>query len=186
MDSVKDIVQLHQLQFSLYLSEETIQARVTEMGQALYHELAEDGQPLFLIMLKGAFIFAADLVRASNLGGEVDFVRTSSYVGTKSSREIKLLLPPDPALVEGRDVILIEDIVDSGYTMQTFLPQLAALEPRSVRLVSLLHKPDAQKVPVQIDHIGFAIPNKFVVGYGLDYDGLGRQLRGIYQLMETY
>lgn len=176
---------MNELTFEPYLSEAVIQQRVNELGQLLYAQLSE-AQPVFLVMLKGAFVFAADLIRASGLGGEIDFVRTSSYVGTVSSREIRLLLPPTPALIKNRDVILVEDIVDSGYTMQTFLPLLHDLEPKSVTLVSLLHKPDAQKVPVQIDHVGFSIPNKFVVGYGLDYNGQGRQLRGIYQLSEAY
>lgn len=185
MDSSRKTVQLHELTFEVFLSEPQIKARVNTIGQQLAADLAGQ-QPVFLVMLKGAFIFAADLIRASGLGGEVDFVRTSSYVGTVSSREIKLLLAPTPALIKDRDVILIEDIVDSGYTMQTFLPQLAALSPASVRLVTLLHKPDAQKVAVPIDYVGFSIPNKFVVGYGLDYNGLGRELPAIYQLQETY
>lgn len=178
-------IQLHELTFEPYITAEAIQQRVEEIGAALSEEL-RGKRPVFLVMLKGAFIFAADLIRATGLGGEIDFVRTSSYVGTVSSREIKLLLPPTPELVKDRDVVLIEDIVDSGYTMQAFLPQLEALEPTSVRLVSLLHKPTAQKVAVKIDHLGFEIPNKFVVGYGLDYNGLGRQLTAIYQLSEAY
>lgn len=183
MASSKNTVQLDDLLFEEYLSEQTVHARVSALGQELANQMA-DKNPVFLIMLKGAFVFAADLIRASGLNGEIDFVRTSSYVGTVSSREIKLLLPPTPELIENRDVILIEDIVDSGYTMQTFLPQLEALQPASVCLVTLMHKPSAQKVAVPIDHIGFSIPNKFVVGYGLDYNGLGRQLPAIYQLVE--
>lgn len=187
MDSANSssIIQLHQLRFHTYLSANDIHTRVQEIGEALQQQL--DGKkPVFLVMLKGAFIFAADLIRASGLNAEVDFVRTSSYVGTKSSREIRLLLPPDPKLVAGRHIVLVEDIVDSGYTMQSFLPKLHELAPASVTLVSLLHKPEALKVPVKIDHIGFEIPDKFVVGYGLDYDGLGRQLPAIYQLVEEH
>lgn len=185
MDSNNANIQVNELTFEPYLTEEMIQERVNELGQSLREQIG-DAQPVFLVMLKGAFVFAADLIRASGLGGEIDFVRTSSYVGTVSSREIKLLLPPTPALIKDRDVILVEDIVDSGYTMQTFLPILNKLEPKSVTLVSLLHKPEAQKVPVQIDYIGFSIPNKFVVGYGLDYNGQGRQLKGIYRLSEEF
>ncbi|MEM9836521.1 MAG: hypoxanthine phosphoribosyltransferase [Bacteroidota bacterium] len=178
-------VQLHELHFEPFLTAEQIQQRVTEIGLTLRQELTT-AKPVYLIMLKGAFVFAADLIRAINIPAEVDFVRTSSYVGTTSSREVKLLLPPTPALVKDHDVVLIEDIIDSGYTMQAFLPQLHAMGPRSIRLVTLLHKPTAQKVPVAIDQVGFVIPNKFVVGYGLDYNGLGRQLSGIYQLSEEY
>lgn len=185
MDSSKATVQVNELTFEPYLSETQIQERVNELGQSLREQLG-DARPVFLVMLKGAFIFAADLIRASGLGGEIDFVRTSSYVGTVSSREIKLLLPPTPALIKDRDVVLIEDIIDSGYTMQTFLPILEELGPKSVTLVSLLHKPDAQKVPVKINYIGFSIPSKFVVGYGLDYNGQGRQLKGIFRLSEEF
>lgn len=186
MDSDKSqLIQLHHLRFVTFLNAETIQQRVSEIGSALKQQL--DGQqPVFLVMLKGAFVFAADLIRASGLNAEVDFVRTSSYVGTVSSREIKLLLPPDPELVRGRHVVLIEDIVDSGYTMQHFLPKLNELQPASVTLVTLLHKPEATKVPIHIDHVGFSIPDKFVVGYGMDYDGLGRQLPAIYQVIQDY
>lgn len=182
--SSSEVIQLHQLRFHTYLSAAEIQARVAEIGQALHDQLAGQ-RPVFLVMLKGAFIFAADLIRAAKLNAEVDFVRTSSYEGTVSTREIKLLLPPDAALVSNRHVVLVEDIVDSGYTMQSFLPKLEALSPASVTLVSLLHKPEATKIPVKIDHVGFVIPDKFVVGYGLDYDGLGRQLPAIYQLVEA-
>jgi hypoxanthine phosphoribosyltransferase len=178
-------VRLHELHFTPYLSREDIARRVTEMGAAL-HEKLVDGRPSFVVMLKGAFVFAADLVRASGLGGEVCFVRTSSYRGTETEGRIRVLLPPEEDLIRDRDVVLIEDIVDSGLTMQAFLPLLEELGPRSVTLVTLLHKPEAQRVPVAIDLVGFTIPPKFVVGYGLDYDGLGRQLPAIYQLDESY
>ncbi|CAH1001518.1 Hypoxanthine phosphoribosyltransferase [Neolewinella maritima] len=178
-------IQLHEHTFQPFIGEQEIQQRVEAMGQELYDRLS-GGAPSFVVMLKGAFVFAADLVRASRLGGEVCFVRTSSYTGTESGGQVKLLLPPEEELVRDKDVVLIEDIVDSGLTMQAFLPVLRELQPRSITLVTLLHKPDAQRVPVDIDLIGFSIPTKFVVGYGLDYDGLGRQLPAIYQLAEDY
>ncbi len=178
-------VRLHNLTFRPYLSAAELQERVLQMGQELRHRLA-GGNPTFLIMLRGAFIFAADLIRASRLNGEVGFVRTSSYHGTETEGKIRIHLAPEPDLVTGRDVVLIEDIVDSGYTMQAFLPVLRTLGPRSITLVTLLHKPEAQRVPLNIDLVGFVIPPKFVVGYGLDYDGLGRQLPEIYQLVEEY
>ena len=187
MDSAENkSVRVRELEFVPFLSEAELRARVTELGQALHERLAADGDPVFVVMLNGAFIFAADLVRASGLGGEVTFVRTRSYAGTATTGTVELLLAPEPALIRGKDVVLIEDIVDSGYTMQAFLPQLRALEPRSVTLVTLLHKPTATKVAVDIDLVGFAIPDKFVVGYGLDYNGHGRQLGGIYRLGEGY
>ena len=178
-------VQLHEYHFKPFLTPHDVQERVKELGQELSFRLAT-GRPSFLIMLKGAFIFAADLIRASQLNGEVGFVRTQSYRGTERAGEVRLHMPPEPELVEDRDVVLIEDIVDSGHTMQAFLPTLQKLNPRSITLVTLLHKPEAQQVAVPIDMVGFVIEPKFVVGYGLDYDGLGRQLPGIYQLAESY
>lgn len=178
-------VQLHELTFRPFLEQAEIQDRVRQLGQELQLRLA-GGDPTFLVMLRGAFIFAADLIRASRLNGEVGFVRTSSYHGTETEGKIRLHLAPDPKLVNGKDVVLIEDIVDSGFTMQAFLPVLKELEPNSITLVTLLHKPEAQRVPVDIDLVGFVIPPKFVVGYGLDYDGLGRQLPAIYQLVEDF
>ena len=183
--SGSEIIRLHGLPFRPFLTEEKIRDRVTQLGETLSDRLA--GQHVtFVVMLKGAYIFAADLMRASGLAGEVCFVRTSSYSGTESEGEVKLLLAPEPELIRGRDVVLVEDIVDSGLTMQSFLPRLDQLGAKSVTLVTLLHKPEAQRVPVSIDLIGFSIPTKFVVGYGLDYDGLGRQLPAIYQLDESY
>lgn len=186
MASVKpDHVQLHELTFKPFLSAELIDERVRELGQELGFRLT-NGQPTFLVMLKGAFVFAADLIRASRLNGEIGFVRTQSYHGTESTGDVRLHLAPEPELVTDRDVVLIEDIVDSGYTMQAFLPKLRELNPKSITLVTLLHKPEAQQVEVPIDLAGFVIEPKFVVGYGLDYDGLGRQLPAIYQLAEEY
>lgn len=179
-----DSVRLHDRDFSIFLEPSVIEDRVRQLGGELQLRLA-GGEATFLVMLKGAFVFAADLIRASRLNGEIGFVRTSSYRGTDNEGGVRMHLAPEPELVRDRDVVLIEDIVDSGKTMQAFLPLLEAMNPKSITLVTLLHKPDAQQVPVTIDMIGFTIPEKFVVGYGLDYDGLGRQLPGIYQLSEN-
>lgn len=181
----KDNIELYGRPFAPYLAAETIAERVRELGRELNDRL-RDGHPTFVVMLKGAFIFAADLVRASDLNGEVCMVRTSSYHGTETEGKVRLHLAPEPELITGRDVVLIEDIVDSGLTMQAFLPELEKHAPRSITLVTLLHKPEAMRVDVKPDLVGFVIPPKFVVGYGLDYDGLGRQLPAIYQLAEDY
>jgi hypoxanthine phosphoribosyltransferase len=180
-----DHIRLHERSFSPFLTEEDINQRVKELGQELASRLA-DGAPSFLVMLRGACILAADLSRASQLNGEISFVRTSSYHGTETEGKIRIHLAPEPEQVTGKDVVLIEDIVDSGLTMQAFLPELEALKPKSITLVTLLHKPEAQRVDIKIDLVGFVIPPKFVVGYGLDYDGLGRQLPAIYQLAEDF
>lgn len=180
-----DHIYLYERPFSPYLPEADIAKRVRELGQELHHRLG-NGEVTFVIMLKGAFVFAADLIRASRLNGEVCMVRTSSYHGTETEGKVRLHLAPEPELITDRDVVLIEDIVDSGLTMQAFLPELERHRPRSVTLVTLLHKPEAARVAIKPDLVGFVIPPKFVVGYGLDYNGLGRQLPAIYQLAEEY
>ena len=180
-----DRIQLRHLHFRSYLSAERIRRRVAELGAELGKRMA-GGRPCFMVMLKGAFIFAADLIRTSGLDGEVCFVRTRSYRGTESQGKVEVLLAPERSLVADHDVVLIEDIVDSGRTMHAFLPMVRELGARSVTLVTLLHKPEAAEVTVPIDLVGFEVPTLFLVGYGLDYDGLGRQLPGIYQLAEEY
>lgn len=176
-------IQIHDLQFQPFLSTQQIQERVAELGAQLSLEYG-DKKPVFLVMLKGAVVFATDLVRAFQQPAEVSFVRTQSYVGTQSTHEVKVLLGPTPEEVFNRHIIIVEDIVDSGQTMHRFLPILEAQQPKSISLATLLFKPDMLKKEVKIDYIGFSIPPKFVVGYGLDYDGLGRNLPAIYQLKE--
>lgn len=178
-------IQLHELPFRPFLTETMIDERVVELGNELADKL-EGGNPSFIVMLRGAFIFAADLIRATKMDGEISFVRTSSYKGTESDGKVRMHLAPEASAVTGKDVVLIEDIVDSGLTMQAFLPELEKLNPNSITLVTLLHKPEAQRVEVDIDLAGFVIPPKFVVGYGLDYDGRGRHLAGIWQLAEDF
>ncbi|MEL6971587.1 MAG: hypoxanthine phosphoribosyltransferase [Bacteroidota bacterium] len=174
-------IQLHDLSFRPYLSEEEIQARVKAIAQQLTAEYSGK-KPVFLVMLKGAFVFATDLLRYYEGFPEISFVRTRSYSGTSSTHEVEVILGPSPEEVADRDIIIVEDIVDSGYTMHRFLPILEEQNPRSICLVTLLFKPDMLEKDIKMDHIGFSIPPKFVVGYGLDYDGLGRNLPAIYQL----
>jgi hypoxanthine phosphoribosyltransferase len=178
-----ELIQLHDLHFKPYLTEEAIQQRVAEIGTLLSKEYA-GRKPVFMVMLKGAFVFATDLVRYFDGPAEVSFVRTQSYIGTETTQDVKIILGPTPEEVQGRDIIIVEDIVDSGHTMNRFLPILEAQQPRSISLVSLLVKPEMLQKEVKIDHVGFSIPPKFVVGYGLDYNGLGRNIRSIYQLAE--
>lgn len=178
-------IKVHDLVFKPFLDAATIQRRVRAMGD----EIARDykgRKPLFLVMLKGAAIFGADLVRSCDIECELSFVRLSSYKGTSSTGEVQTQLPPDPDEIRHRDIILVEDIVDSGHTLSRFLPLLQEMQPRSVAIASLLFKPDMlQHTGITIDYLGFSIPPEFVVGYGLDYDGLGRNLPEIYTLAES-
>ena len=173
-------IQLHDLHFKPYLSEAAILERIRELAR----QIAEDykgQQPLFIGILNGAFMFAADLARACAFDADFAFVRLQSYEGTSSSGEVITMIGLK-APVEGRHLILVEDIIDTGRTLHTFLPQLQEQNPASVRIAALLSKPKARVKPLEADYIGFEIPNKFVVGYGLDYNELGRNLPAIYQL----
>jgi hypoxanthine phosphoribosyltransferase len=126
-------------------------------------------------------MFASDLFKELTIEAEVCFIKLASYQGIKSTGQVVTTIGLDASLKD-RHVIVIEDIVDTGKTLSDFLPQLNDQNPSSVKLATLLHKPEALKYPVQLDYVGFSIPNKFVLGYGLDYDGLGRNLKEIFQL----
>lgn len=176
----EDNVWVHGRKFSPYISQETIHARIADLGREISEVYA--GQfPFFLGVLNGAFIFIADLVRACELECEVGFIRLSSYSGMQSVGEVRTLLGLNAA-IEGRPVIIVEDIIDSGRTMAALIKDVQKHGPSSIEVASLLSKPDALEVPVDIRFLGFEIPNKFVLGYGLDYDGVGRNLKEIYQL----
>ena len=176
------LVQAHDLSFKPFLSEEKILNRVTELSQQITSDY-KGKKPVFLSILNGAFIFMADLVRACDLTCETTFIKLSSYDGVKSTGNVTTLIGIDIDLKD-RHVIVVEDIIDTGETLFQFLKELEILEPASVKLASLLVKPDALRYDIQVDYKGFDIPNKFVIGYGLDYNGEGRNLACIYQLAE--
>ena len=173
-------IHVHDLDFELYLTADIIQRKIA----ALALEIEQDyfgKEPLFIGVLNGAFMLVADLLRHCNLRSEITFVKLNSYAGTESTEDVKTIIGLDQELKD-RHVIVVEDIIDTGRTMHHFLRNVQQLKPASVKLVSLLAKPEAMKYPVQIDYLGFEVPNLFVVGYGLDYDGLARNLNDIYQL----
>ncbi|MEM1124928.1 MAG: hypoxanthine phosphoribosyltransferase [Bacteroidota bacterium] len=176
-------VQLHDLYFNPYIEETTIRQRVVELGAELATKFS-DKQPIFLAILNGSYVFAADLLRACEFDHEVSFIKLTSYEGTKTTGRITTQIGLKENLTD-RHVILVEDIIDTGTTIHHFLPTLKKESPASISIVSFLSKPDALQFPLKIDYTGFEIPNKFVVGYGLDYNGLGRNLKSIYQLAMT-
>ncbi len=173
-------IQLHDLQFVPLISEQALQERVQALGAELRANLG-DKTPLFISILSGAFVFAADLMRAFENNCEVGFVKLSSYSGTRSTGDVQTVMGLDKDL-SGRHLVVVEDIVDTGRTLHFFLEHLRAKNPASVTTVAFLRKPEAVAFPLKVDLIGFDIDDKFVVGYGLDYDGLGRNLRSIYVL----
>lgn len=169
-------------QFKSYLEKETIQTEVERIANAINTDYA-DKNPLFIAILNGSFMFASDLFKLINVPAEICFIKLASYKGTQSTGQVITAIGLDRDLFE-RDVIIIEDIVDTGKTLTAFLPQLQHQQPRSLKICSLLHKKAATVHPIQIDYLGFEIPDLFVVGYGLDYNGFGRNLNKIMQLAD--
>ncbi|MDG1297386.1 MAG: hypoxanthine phosphoribosyltransferase [Saprospiraceae bacterium] len=166
--------------FERFISEKQIAQRVAELGQ-LISEDYKDKNPLFLVLLKGAYVFASDLVKHFLHPCSISFFRLSSYKGMASSGVLSFKDVFDED-IEGRNIVVLEDIVDTGHTLSGFLPALNKLNPKSVKVVSLLSKPDVLQGKVEIDYLGFEIPPAFVVGYGLDFDEQGRNFPEIYQL----
>jgi hypoxanthine phosphoribosyltransferase len=175
-------IKVHDKHFETYLSEEVIQQKVKELAAVIDKDY-QNKRPLFIAILNGSFIFAADLFKHLTIPAEICFIKLASYKGTHSTGHVITAIGLDHDLYN-RNVLIIEDIVDTGKTLNTFLPQLEHQHPASLKIVALLHKAEATEYPIPVDYTGFVIPNKFVVGYGLDYDGLGRNLKEIYQLVD--
>ncbi|MBQ8192191.1 MAG: hypoxanthine phosphoribosyltransferase [Bacteroidaceae bacterium] len=175
-------VQVKDKQFALYIPEEEILARVKELANRMNTDLAGKN-PLFLVVLNGSFVFAADLLRDITIPCEITFVRVASYEGVSSTGEVKQLLGLTQN-IEGRTIIIIEDIIDTGLTMKELLRILKEKNPAEIHIASLLVKPDNLQVDLDIPYRCFDIANEFIVGYGLDYDHEGRNLRHIYQVVE--
>ncbi|TDB69005.1 hypoxanthine phosphoribosyltransferase [Arundinibacter roseus] len=168
--------------FVPFLSPAALEARIAQVA----HQLNEDYKgkmPLFIVVLKGAFMFSAELFKHVTIPCEITFVRLASYESMESSGRVKQIMGLEES-VENRHVVLVEDIVDTGLTMAQLVAQLRQKGAESVEVATLLHKPDALKQPVDLRYIGFEIENRFVVGYGLDYDEQGRNLDSIYVLAE--
>lgn len=179
---MKEKVTVNGKDFIVYLTKEEIIGRTWDLGQQLTNDY-KGKTPIILSVLNGSFIFTADLVRHIELPLKIEFVRLSSYEGTSSSGQITEVLGLKTDLKD-QDVIIVEDIVDTGLTLSNFIKTVKSKNPNSVRVVSLLRKPDAITFPVDIDYVGFDIPNDFVLGYGLDYDEVGRELPQIYKLVD--
>jgi hypoxanthine phosphoribosyltransferase len=173
-------IRLHDKIFETYLPEQEIQDKVREIASRLNNDY-KNRRPLFIAILNGSFMFAADLFKYLSIDAEICFIKLASYRGMKSSGHVITAIGLDVDLFD-RDVVILEDIVDTGKTLNEFLPKLDHQQPKTLRIAALLHKPEATQFALKIDYVGFSIPNKFVVGYGLDYDGLGRNYKEIYQL----
>ncbi len=178
---MKPLFKAHNLLFEARIDEATLQAKVRTLGEQI-RAIYSDKNPLFIGVLNGAFIFAADLIRACGIPCEIDFVRLSSYKGMQSSGVVQVALE-SKIDIKGRHLIIVEDIVDTGNTLRVFCEALQQQQPASIAIAAMLVKTEALQHPLQVDFTGFEIPPDFVIGYGLDYNEQGRHLPGIYTLV---
>jgi len=177
-----NIIKVHDKEFKTFFSAEDIHIQVNRIATQINNDY-NGKRPLFIAILNGSFMFATDLFKALTIEAEICFIKLASYKGIKSTGQVVTTIGLDQT-IKDRDIIVIEDIVDTGKTLNEFLPQLLNLAPASIKIATLLHKPEALKYPLLLDYIGFEVPNKFLLGYGLDYNGLGRNLNEIYQLVD--
>ena len=176
------IVKIKDKTFKTSITEDVIKARVKEVAQQISKDMAGK-TPLFLGVLNGSFIFAADLMREMTIPCEISFVKLASYQGTTSTGKIKEVLGINEDLT-GRTVIIVEDIVESGLTIKRMIESLGTRNPASVHICTLFFKPEKLQEELQLDYVAFSIPDDFIVGYGLDYDQQGRELRDIYTIVK--
>ena len=176
------IIKIKDKTFKTSITEAEIKERVKALAEQISKDM-EGKVPLFLGVLNGAFIFAADLMRELTIPSEISFVKLASYQGTTSTGKINEVLGINEDL-SGRTVIIVEDIVESGLTMKRMIESLGTRNPASVHICTLFLKPDKLKENLKIDYVAFRIPDDFIIGYGLDYDHLGRELREIYTIVE--
>ena len=176
------IVQVHGRYFKPFIGEDAIQIEVSRLAREMNRDLAGK-DPIFLGILNGAFMFASDLYKQLTFPCQITFLKLASYSGTESTGSVKQLIGINRDLKD-RVVVVLEDIVDTGVTLETIIRQLSGYEPQEIRVATFLHKPDATVKEVKLDYVGMEIPNDFILGYGLDYDGYGRNFKEIYQLVE--
>ena len=175
-------IQVFDKTFEPYITATQINEQIKKIAAQLNIDYAGK-RPLFIAILNGSFMFASDLFKELTIDAEICFIKLASYKGTKSKGNVITSIGLDIPLTD-RHLIIVEDIVDTGKTLDAFLPQLINQQPVTLKIAALLHKPEALQFPVTIDYLGFEVPNKFLLGYGLDYDGLGRNLKEIYKLVE--
>lgn len=177
-----DKIKLKDKEFQISIPYDTIYEAVKKIATQINEDFRDKETPIFLSILNGAFMFTADLFKELEIEGYLSFVKFASYQGTTSSGEVKELLGINEDLKD-KNVIILEDIVDSGLTIKQVADQVASFQPREMRIATLLLKPAIFKGEVKLDYIGMEVPNDFIIGYGLDYDGLGRNHRDIYKVV---
>lgn len=177
-----NLINVKDKQFTTFLREEQILKEVDRVANEINHDL-EGRNPLFVCVLNGSFMFAADLMKRVNIPCEISFVKLASYAGVGSTGKVKELVGLNND-IQGRTIVIVEDIVDTGLTMVKMLETLRKKSPADIRVATLLVKPGKLKVDLKLDYVAMNIPNDFIVGYGLDYDGYGRNYRDIYTVVE--
>lgn len=177
-----DTIQIKDKKFAVSIKEEEILQEVTRVANEINRDLAGKN-PLFLSVLNGSFMFTADLMKRITIPCEISFVKLASYQGVTSTGKVKEVIGINEDLTD-RCVVIVEDIVDTGYTIQRLLETLGTRNPSEIHIASLLVKPEKLKVELNIEYVAMHIPNDFIVGYGLDYDGLGRNYKDIYTVVE--
>ncbi len=170
-------------EFKLTISAKEIDAAVTRLATEMNRDMA-DKKVIFLGILNGSFVFAADLFRKITFDSQITFLKLASYQGTSTSGKVQRLIGMNED-IKDHTVVILEDIVDTGHTLDSIIKQLKGYEPAEIKIATLLYKPEAYKFNIQLDYIGLEVPNDFLIGYGLDYNGYGRNLEGIYSITGT-
>jgi len=176
------VVKLKDKHFKRFLPSDDIERAVNFIGDKMNSDFAGK-KPLFISVLNGSFLFAADLMKTLTIDCEITFVKLASYQGTQTTGKVRTLIGFDKEITN-RTVVILEDIVDTGNTLEVLVARLKELNPLEIKVAALLYKPEAYTKDIPVDYVGFKVGNDFLVGYGLDYDGLGRNLRDIYKLEE--
>lgn len=179
---LNNMIQLHDKKFEVFITHDEIQFAIKNMTKQIEDDHCDD-VPVFVGVLNGAFMVVSDVIKNYNSPCEVSFVKMASYEGTASTNEVKQLIGINQNL-EGRTVVILEDIVDTGNTVEELKNLFRAQKVKHCKIATLFFKPEAYTKDIKIDYVGIRIPNKFIVGFGLDYDGLGRNLKDVYQLSE--
>ena len=179
---MKKVIAIKDKQFELFIEQEVIELAIKRIAQQINADL-KDKNPIFLAVLNGSFMFAGELMKEVTIPSEITFVRLASYRGTTTTENVQEVLGLNEG-IEGRDVVIVEDIVDSGNTMTSLLKELGNHKPASIKIATLLFKPAALVKKLDLDYVALEIPNDFIVGYGLDYDGYGRNLKDIYKIKQ--
>ena len=181
MTNLADTITIKDLEFIPYVTHSDILERIREIGIKINQDY-EGKNPLFIAVLNGSFMFASDLMKQVDLKSELTFIKVNSYDGTESSGHIREMIGIGQSITD-RHIVIIEDIVDTGHTINYLIDELSKKDPSSLEVVTLFSKPDSHETDLYVKYVGFEIPNKFIVGYGLDYDGYGRNYQDVYQLV---